>query len=57
MAEYLNSTTDMVYSEDEKGWYLMQFKGLKVRMSQLFKSRHECLNAWKMRDVQWDKWE
>ena len=56
MAEYINKTTDLVYSEDDKGWYLMQFKGLLVRVSPVYQSREIALTELNNHAVKWEAW-
>ncbi len=49
---YLNDETDLVYSHDDGGWYIHDFKG--NRASAIYSTRSEACEAYASNSVEWE---
>ena len=55
----VSKTTDLVYSPDDNGYYFHEYKpgnGLKERVSIVYPTKHNALQAWGTDEVEWEKW-
>ena len=58
MVETLDKKTDLIYSEDDGGWYLQYFSiDLKDRekISRIYKTRIQAIEAWEKDKITWKK--
>ena len=49
---YINDKTDLVYSPDDSGWYIHDFKG--DRASEFYSTRGEACEAYTSDSVEWE---
>ena len=49
---YLNDNTDLVYSPDDSGWYIHDFRG--DRASAIYSTRSEACEAYTSDSIEWE---
>lgn len=57
--QILTSSTDVVFSEDDGGWYLQQFRnfGDESRVcEEIFPNQQEAIDAFDAGTVDWNEW-
>lgn len=52
----INYEIDLVFSEDDNGYYFQQFKGKTDRVSKIYPTKDQALQAYKNNKIIWEKW-